>query len=302
MKQLENIVVLMAAYNGEKYIRQQIDSILLQKKVNLTLIISIDKSNDKTAEIVELYSKKNSNIFFYVNEDKKSSSAQNFFRLIKNLEIHKFDYFSFSDQDDIWMEKKLISAIEIIQKGSYDMYSSNVLAFDKKKFINIVKSQHKKKYDYLFEGGGPGNTIVLNKKCFKDLQILCKKTKDIDKIWSHDWFIYAFVRSKNYTNYIDTNSYIYYRQHSENVLGANKGIINIYRRLKFILSGKALDQSRLIAFILNIHKKKEIKNLLFNGKFSLVYILFNIRKCRRKTSDQFKIFIIIILLFFTNNK
>ena len=301
MKKLEHVVVLMAAYNGEKYIGEQIDSIILQKKVKLTLIVSIDQSIDKTAEIVQLYSKRNKNIFFYINDNEKSSSAQNFFRLIKNLDINKFDYFSFSDQDDIWLENKLISAINIIKKNNYDMYSSDVLAFYRNKFTNIIKSQPKKKYDYLFEGGGPGNTIVLNKKCFKELQQLCKKTNKIENIWSHDWFIYAFVRTKNYKNFIDNKSYIYYRQHSENVLGANRGILKIYQRLKFVLSGKALQQSRLIASILEIHNEKEIKNLLFNHKFSLINILFNINNCRRKTSDQFKMFFIIILLFFTKN-
>ena len=293
--------VLLAARNGEKWIEQQINSILEQKDVVIYILIGVDDSKDKTLDIVKKIANKNKNIEYIVNRNQLSTAANNFFNLIKKIDVDKYNYFSFADQDDIWLKNKLVSAVHCIDKGNYDMYSSNVISFKDNKIKKIIKSQPAKKYDYLFEGGGPGNTIVLKKECFLNLQKKCLIAKNINDIWSHDWFIYAFVRSNKYRNIIDSNTYVYYRQHTENVIGANKGLLNFYKRAKFVLSGKALNQSRLIASILNLDKKNDIYNLLFRKKISLFYIILNISECRRKTIDRIKMILAIILLFFKIN-
>ena len=109
-----SVAVLLAAKNGEKWIKSQIKSIFNQIQVQVFLYVSIDSSADNTEKIVYGFKQKYKNISIIKNNLKNSSSAKNFFRLVVSLEQFKYDYFSFADQDDIWLNNKLISAINFI--------------------------------------------------------------------------------------------------------------------------------------------------------------------------------------------
>ena len=132
--------VLLAARNGEKWIEQQINSILEQKDVVIYILIGVDDSKDKTLDIVKKIANKNKNIEYIVNRNQLSTAANNFFNLIKKIDVDKYNYFSFADQDDIWLKNKLVSAVHCIDKGNYDMYSSNVISFKDNKIKKIIKS------------------------------------------------------------------------------------------------------------------------------------------------------------------
>lgn len=105
------VSVLMSTYNGAKYIREQIDSILNQKDVNVELLIRDDGSSDNTAEICKEYQKKNTNIRFYQGEN--IGVGKSFMELLKKAP--EADYYSFSDQDDVWLEDKLSRAVKMIK-------------------------------------------------------------------------------------------------------------------------------------------------------------------------------------------
>ena len=96
------VAVLMSTYNGEKYIRDQIDSILSQIKVNVTLFIRDDGSTDSTVKIITQYTEKYSNIKFWVGEN--IGVGNSFMQLLYSL-TDEFDYYAFSDQDDIWLNE-----------------------------------------------------------------------------------------------------------------------------------------------------------------------------------------------------
>ena len=289
------MAVLLAARNGEKWIKAQIDTIFDQKDVKVFLYVSIDPSSDNTEKIVNECKQKYKHLSIFKNNEKSPSSAKNFLNLIISIKQLKYDYFSFADQDDIWLNNKLTSAIKFIEKHQLDAYSSNVRLLERNKLI--IKSQPFKKFDYLFEGGGPGNTIVVKNQCFLNFrQIVIKNPLILKNIWSHDWFFYAYVRSNKYKFKIDKKYYLLYRQHSMNVLGANLGARSFINRFKFVLSGKALEQSRFIAEYLNLKHDNQIQKLLFNGRFSFLYILVNINNCRRKIIDRIFMFIAIIIL------
>jgi len=302
MQKNNSVAVLMAAKNGEKWIEEQINTILTQKNVSIKLFISLDESTDNTEKIINNFIQYYKNIYLFKNNS--SSSAKNFFSLINKIKPTEFDYFSLSDQDDIWFENKIASGINSLAYNKCDIYSSNVMAFDHKNRKTLIKkSQSQRKYDYLFEGGGPGNTFIMTLFFFKSLQknLILNKSL-INSIWSHDWYIYAYARSKNFQFFIDSNYYIFYRQHKENVIGGNIGINKFFKRAFFVLSGEALYQSKLISIGCNINKRKDIIKILHKGKLSLYYIILNIGQCRRRLVDRIIMFFSILLLLFTKLK
>ena len=119
---------MMATYNGEKYVAEQIDSILAQENVDITLLISDDSSTDSTAAICESYSRRYANVQFRVNS-KNKGLAKNFMDMVYQSDSRAFDYFAFSDQDDYWMPCKLNKAIDkILLSGEGPrLYYSDVL-------------------------------------------------------------------------------------------------------------------------------------------------------------------------------
>jgi rhamnosyltransferase len=98
-----NVAILMATYNGEKFLQQQIDSILDQQDINLTVFISDDNSSDGTLELIEANTNKHANqVHFLGQRTSSKGAADNFYHLINEVNVDEFDYFAFSDQDDIW--------------------------------------------------------------------------------------------------------------------------------------------------------------------------------------------------------
>lgn len=105
------IAVLISTYNGEKYIRDQIESIMSQKvDAQIDIIVRDDGSTDKTKDILEEYSKQKK-LKWYTGENLKP--ANSFFNLL--IQNETYDYYAFADQDDYWKNDKLRRAIEKIQ-------------------------------------------------------------------------------------------------------------------------------------------------------------------------------------------
>ena len=101
-------LILMASYNGEKYIRKQIDSILRQTYSNFDLLIRDDNSSDSTVSIIRDIMKTDSRVSLIENNTDLHSAYHNFHELIiKAKSMQPYDYYFFSDQDDIWVDTKL---------------------------------------------------------------------------------------------------------------------------------------------------------------------------------------------------
>lgn len=125
MLNLPKVYVMMATYNGEKYLREQIDSILAQEDVEVTLRICDDCSSDSTFEICNEYQQKDNRVIATQNA-KGLGVGLNFMQMVYEINAADYDYFAFSDQDDYWLPQKLILAYHSIQKIQSDSTSKHI--------------------------------------------------------------------------------------------------------------------------------------------------------------------------------
>jgi len=290
----KKIIVLLAAFNGEKYIKHQINSIINQSIQPYKIIINVDNSSDQTLDIIKIYAQKNTNIKIINTNMKFGSGASNFIYLLKNINFSDVDFIALSDQDDIWHPDKLERAQFFLDKG-YDGYSSNVEAFwedGSKK--NIYKNHPQKKYDYLFESAGPGCTYVFNKKLALSFQSFIKKN-NFDYINQyHDWLIYAFSRANGFKWYIDKFISLKYRQHENNAFGANVGIKSFIIRARKVLMGDGFNFALHLIKVLPNNANFPIRYPL--SRIKLLHLAFLSRLCRRRKRDQFYFFMACFLL------
>lgn len=119
------VAILLATYNGEKYLRAQLDSLYAQSYRDWTLYVNDDGSTDGTLTILQEYAQCYGNIDLQVNEN-SLRSLRNFMDLLRRAEA---DYYIFSDQDDVWMPEKVEKSIRRMQEVEHDKPSSPVVVF-----------------------------------------------------------------------------------------------------------------------------------------------------------------------------
>ncbi|MEN9434988.1 MAG: hypothetical protein RLZZ422_2577 [Pseudomonadota bacterium] len=298
------IVVLLAAYDGKSWLKEQVDSISRQENINIFIYISIDPSTDNTEFLCHQLAEQNSNITVLPDIGKFGSAAPNFFRLLRDVDFSEFNYIAFADQDDIWHSDKLSRAVQMLTKHDCDGYSSNFTAFwpdGRKKLIN--KAQPQVEWDYLFQSPGPGCTFVLTKKLVLELQGFVRNNKEpMSSVWQHDWFIYAFARSHSYKWYIDKYSSMLYRQHENNQVGVNTGYKAFLYRMRFVLSGKALEQSVLLVRLCGLSSYPFVNRWCDLSRRGFFYLAFNAYKCRRKPSEKILFLLSCLLLSVIGHK
>lgn len=244
----QTVSVLMSTYNGEKFLREQIDSILNQKDVEVTLVIRDDGSFDSTCNIVKEYCRNNDNIVFY--QGKNVGVGKSFMKLL--YKAPKSDYYAFSDQDDVWMEDKISRAIDvIIEKESRNnkpiLYASNQMIFD----------ESGKTVGYRFDEMPPidlynclvtfnwlnGCTMVFNADLYSFL--VDRKRRPYERVIRtriHDTWVHYVANIVGEIVY-DNESRIAYRLHDNNEVGLKndkklKGISLIKDKYKRFTSKK----------------------------------------------------------------
>lgn len=288
-----HILICLAAHEGQAHLKEQIESLLHLTGVTFEIVVSIDEpitnTKSETCRIVDAYCASDMRLTALPNIGRIGSAASNFFRLIRDTPISQYDYVALSDQDDIWSVNKLSAAIAKLKKLKVDAYSSNVTAFwpnGTKKLLN--KSQPQVAYDYMLESAGPGCTFVLTRQLTLGLQsFLIANQAACKNVALHDWFIYAFARSRGYTWHIDPESHMLYRQHATNVVGANVGLKAAWARWKKLRAGWLRQQAILIANILGYENQNPIIKIKRYRLIDRVILVCQARKLRRKWSDCF---------------
>lgn len=291
------IAVLLAAYNGMKWIEAQLTTIQAQVGVEVHIIISVDASSDGTEAWCEQYAGAHANVTLLPVGEHYGGAARNFFRLIRDANFEGFDFVALSDQDDVWHDYKLERATTYLNSNSTDAYSSNVTAFwpgGRKQLID--KAQPQVKWDYYFEAGGAGCTYVLKSifAVFLQREVETHWTK-LQEVELHDWYIYALGRSNGFRWYIDPVSSIEYRQHASNQFGANSGLSALLSRYQKIRSGWWFNQVKLIERLSN-HDKRTDERPTWRSltRPDLITLCFSGVNCRRRFRD--KVFFIILCL------
>ena len=265
----------MATYNGDKFLKIQLDSIINQKDVHVEVFISDDMSTDHTLEIIQSYCDQYQNVKL-INHSRIGGPAKNFYFLLNQIDLKKFDFIALSDQDDLWPGYRLARAVEQLVKHKSDAYSSDVIAVDEnEKFLKIIKkSQPQKKWDYIFETPGPGCSFVMSTKYVKYLKNKFQSNPALNKFPYHDWLIYALARQANFKWYIDDAPNLFYRQHRNNFMGANYGFVSRIKRINRILFGEYYKELLLLNSFLQPKTKLNFYRVWF--------FIINFKQTRRK--------------------
>ncbi len=221
----EQIDILLATYNGEKYIKEQIDSILNQTYKKIRLIISDDCSTDKTIEILKEYESKDNRIELHIQHNNLG--------VVKNIEFLlgkvKAPFYMLADQDDYWMPEKAKKSLEILKEKEADLVFGDLEVVDKNlntiyhSFNDYMLLTRKiKKYignykvNYLYNCV-TGCTILAKKETIEYILPLPTTSNFL----IHDYWIALMVAFNGKLAYIP-EKYIKYRQHGNNQVGTEK--------------------------------------------------------------------------------
>ncbi|AKI57817.1 glycosyltransferase family 2 protein [Streptococcus agalactiae] len=225
--------ILMATYNGEKFLAQQIESIQKQTFKEWNLLIRDDGSSDKTCDIIRNFTAKDSRIrFINENEHHNLGVIKSFFTLV-NYEVA--DFYFFSDQDDVWLPEKLSVSLEAAQHKASDV---PLLVYTDLKVVNqelnilqdsMIRAQSHHANTTLLpeltENTVTGGTMMIN-------HALAEKWFTPNDILMHDWFLALLAASLGEIIYLDLPTQLY-RQHDNNVLGAR----TMDKRFKILREG-----------------------------------------------------------------
>ncbi|MFV0481255.1 MAG: glycosyltransferase [Campylobacteraceae bacterium] len=292
------VAILLATYNGKKYVKEQIDSILKQKDVLIKIFISDDLSTDGTLEFIRKEYSNNKEIKILESTQKFGSAAKNFFRLIKDVDFSNFDFVAFADQDDIWNDDKLIHSILTLKQKNCDIYSSNVLAFWENGVEAIINVSYPQvKYDFLFESGGPGCTFVLNINFANNFKKhLMNKWQNANKVLVHDWYCYAYARHNSFKWFIDKTVTMHYRQHSSNEIGTDVGLKSFIRSTKRVIKKDTMQEVLKIVNLLEMQNDTFVRKWYSLSRLSMLRLSLYCYMCRRRLKNKILFFFMCIMI------
>lgn len=238
------ISVCMATYNGEKYLKQQIDSILAQSNKEWELLIRDDGSHDNTVSIIKDYQTKYPNKIKLITDNKHHLGANLNFRQL--LEYINAEYIMFSDQDDVWLPNKIELTLRAMKSAEQLYPEKPVLVHTDLKVVdpnlNII-AESMWSYQKLFpEIGDNLSTIMARNVVTGCAMMLNSKAKAVSipipkEAVMYDWWIAISVAKHGKIIPVAVSS-ILYRQHSENLIGVHQ--MSISHLLKKLCSLKQL--------------------------------------------------------------
>lgn len=225
MHSTDKIAILMATYNGEKYICQQIDSILSQTCKDWELYIHDDGSTDNTIAAVESYVEKYPNKIHLIDGKSTGGAKYNFFYMFGQVEA---PYYMTCDQDDVWLDKKIEltydKMLTIENKADVPCLVYTELRVVDSELNTIADTMsgyqsldcHKRTINqFILQNSVTGCTMMVN-RTLRDKML---RITDIDNTIMHDWWAALVAAQFGKTAFIDEPT-ILYRQHGDNSLGA----------------------------------------------------------------------------------
>lgn len=238
MVQKEIINILMSTYNGERYVIEQVESIMRQEGCKPILIIRDDGSTDKTLDrLSEMKHKYGDAIRIY--RGKNIGYRESFMLLLKKAADASF--YAYADQDDIWLPDKCKRAIENI--SAVDdftqrkiLYGSSVILVNdenKKLGINDISTSPNNIGSYFTRHRIAGCSMVFTKP-LKDCAVGFLNQKITNKWMDHDFMIGSLAYA--YGDVLrDKNSYIMHKRHESSVTGGGQGLLKRLQTEKFVI-------------------------------------------------------------------
>jgi glycosyltransferase involved in cell wall biosynthesis len=297
---MKKVQILMSTYNGEKYIKEQIDSILEQDYPYISMLIRDDGSDDSTIKILEDYSKRYPRIQYY--QGKNIGCWQSFMDLIQNSS-QDTDYFAFCDQDDVWLKDKISSAVKILGQ-----HNQKVPLLYCSKLQPVGENLEKIKVTINNINFRPsfGNAIIQN-ICTGCTGVINRVAVDmaLNKIprymVQHDWWFYLIASCYGEVVY-DEESHILYRQHGNNEVGARTTQIE---QLKYRLRTYGKRRGNIYRQLIEFNQlfrvdgeNQHLLDLVLDTKYNVkkrIEMILNKKIYRQKITDDL-IYKVIILI------
>lgn len=265
------IDILLALYNGEKYLGELLNSLENQSYKEWRLIAADDGSSDNTLKIMKEFAKKSSHeIELHINSTPTGSAKANFMNLMNYV---KSPYIMFCDQDDIWLEDKIkITFDKMIENEKKFGIETPVLIHTDLKVVNselkIIDdsffhfSRFRKDFtvrEQLAINKTPGCTIMINKALYEYVK---QKNINASKILMHDSWLMLTALCFGREEFVNEST-ILYRQHSLSTIGA-KNVRNFNYIIKKLFSGRDnakqnMDHINDAKYFYEIYKK-ELEN------------------------------------------
>lgn len=220
----ERVVVLLATYNGIKYLEQQLQSIAWQSAPRIDVLVSDDGSKDGTIEMLEEWRDRWEKGAFTVLDGPGCGFVENFRHLIANTDLSA-RYFAFADQDDVWDNDKLavaMDALDLFEERLPALYCSRtriVAETGQELGLSPLFRRKPSFRNAIVQSLAGGNTMMLNRAGFDLIKESCARTSFV----GHDWWCYQIISGSGGCVVYDEDVHMDYRQHSGNVIGANVG-------------------------------------------------------------------------------
>lgn len=254
---MKKVAVILSTYNGEKYLKEQMDSLISQKDVDITLFVRDDGSKDSTSQIIQEYSNQLEILFF---QEENLGFERSFMEAVLKTQDYHFDAYAFCDQDDIWYEDKLSKGIEYITsqgKNSPILYCSNQQIIDEQG--QFVRDEGDKRNDItkessLFALNQRGCVMIWNDLLHQHLVASYQKIHSNEFIPAHDTWITVLAYSVGQV-YFDNSKTMGYRVSTHNTAGSYIGFTGrlsyIWKKLKTVYNKRK-------------HQRMQIAQLLFS--------------------------------------
>jgi len=260
-----NYLILLSTFNGEKYIKDLLESLVALENANYKMLIRDDGSTDKTLEILDSY-KDMLDIELHLGENVGVSDS---FTILMTLATDRdFDYIAFCDQDDVWEPSKLERAAQLLKKSGKSLYAS------KRKLIsqdgNYLRMYPSKNVSMSYENSivenvCAGCTMVLKYDYFKEIVRL-----GLPQInGSYDHIIYSVTSILN-EGFFDQESRIFYRIHSANAVGVGKKLKLSFRKAENELLVKIRTATQIRAIMgeqMSCDQKATLDAIIIYSKF-----------------------------------
>lgn len=234
-----SIAILLCTMQGQRYLHEQLDSIVQQTYTNWTIWVSDDGSADDTRAILTQYQTKLGPSRLSIHSGPAEGFVANFLSLTCKAGITA-DYYAFADQDDVWEPDKLTRALQWLQTIPNHLpalYCGRTRSVDaNNQDIGFSKLFIKPPCfaNALVQSIAGGNTMVFNNAARR---LLLKAGPDV-KVISHDWWAYMVVSGCGGRVFYDPDPKVRYRQHENNLVGDNSGWNATLVRLRMLFHGR----------------------------------------------------------------